>query len=210
MLGTHSDICFAITKMSQFSANPSQEPLDKAMYICKYLAGTSRYALIYNGHSQKGLMVYTDSDWAADKATRQSVTGYFFKIANGIFSWQSQAQKTVAQSSTKAEYMALSHCSRQAMWLKTMLTESGMPVKAVPIYGDNQGANFNASNSVQEKHIKHIDIQYYYIGECVQDGKVKLYYVEEINNPADLFTKNLGPIKFSKFRSQLSLEFYST
>ena len=89
MLGTRPDICFAITKMLQFSANPSQEHLDKAMYICKYLAGTSRYALVYNGHSQRGLLAYTDSDWAADKATRQSVTGYFFEISNGIFSWQS-------------------------------------------------------------------------------------------------------------------------
>jgi Reverse transcriptase (RNA-dependent DNA polymerase) len=48
-LGTRPDICFAITKMLKFSANPSQEHLDKAMYICKYLAGTSRYALVYNG-----------------------------------------------------------------------------------------------------------------------------------------------------------------
>jgi hypothetical protein len=75
MLGTHPDIYFAIKKMLQFSVNPSQEHLDKVMYICKYLAGTSRYALIYNGHSQKKLMAYTDSDWAADKATRWSVTG---------------------------------------------------------------------------------------------------------------------------------------
>jgi hypothetical protein len=37
------------------------------------------------------------------------------------------------------------------MWLKTMLTELGMPLKAVPIYGDNQGAIFNASNSVKKK-----------------------------------------------------------
>jgi hypothetical protein len=86
MLGTHPDICSAITKMLQFSVNPSQEHLDKAMYLCKYLAGRSRYALIYDGHSQKELMAYTDSDWAADRATRWSVTDYFFKIANGIFS----------------------------------------------------------------------------------------------------------------------------
>ena len=87
MLSTRPDICFAVTKMSQFSANPSQEHLDKAMHICKYLAGASRYASVYNGHSQRGLLAYTDSDLAADKATRQSVTGYFFKIANAIFSW---------------------------------------------------------------------------------------------------------------------------
>jgi hypothetical protein len=62
------------------------------------------------------------------------------------------------------------------MWLKTMLAELGMPLKAIPIYGDSQGTIFNASNSVQEKRMKHIDIQYHYIRESVQDGKVKLYY----------------------------------
>ena len=176
--------------MSQFSANHSQEHLDKAMYICKYLAGTSRYALVYNGHSQRGLLAYTDSDWAAHKATRQSVTGHFLRIANGIFSWQSQAHKTVAQSSTKADYMALSHCSQQAVWLKTMLAELGVPIKAVPIYGDDQGSIFNASNPVQEKRMKHIDIQYRFVRECVEDGKVELFFVEGINNPANLFIKS--------------------
>ena len=180
------------------------------MYICNYLARTSRYALVYNGHSQRELLAYTDSDWAADKATRWSVTGYFFKIANGIFSWWSQAQKTVAQSSTEAEYMALSHCSWQAVWLKTMLAELGIPIKAVLLYRDNQGSIFNASNPVQEKRMKHIDIQYHFVRECVEDWKVELFFVKGINNPANLFTKNLGPIKFSNFRSQLGLEFYST
>ena len=91
-----------------------------------------------------------------------------------------------------------------------MLAELGMPIKAVPLYRDNQGSIFNASNPVQEKRIKHIDIQYHFVRECVEDRKVELFFVEGINNPADLFTKNLGPVKFSKFGSQLSLEFYST
>ena len=91
-----------------------------------------------------------------------------------------------------------------------MLAELGMAIKAVLLYGDNQGFIFNASNPVQEKRMKHIDIQYHFIRECVEDGKVELSFVKGINNPANLFTKNLGPIKFSKFRSQLGLEFYST
>ena len=91
-----------------------------------------------------------------------------------------------------------------------MLAELGMSIKAVLLYGDNQGSIFNASNSVQEKRMKHIDIQYHFIRECVEDGKVELFFVEGINNSANLFTKNLGPIKFSKFRSQLGLEFYLT
>ena len=116
----------------------------------------------------------------------------------------------MAQSSTEAEYMALFHCSQQAVWLKTMLAELGMPIKAVLLYRDNQGSILNASNPVQEKRMKHIDIQCHFIRECVEDGKIELFFVKGINNPADLFAKNLGPIKFSNFRSQLSLEFYST
>jgi hypothetical protein len=68
------------------------------------------------------------------------------------------SSENCTQSSTEAEYMALSHCSQQAVWLKTMLAEIGMPIKAVLIYGENQGAIFNASNPVQEKRMKHIDI----------------------------------------------------
>ena len=34
-----------------------------------------------------------------------------------------------------------------------------------------------------------------------------LFYVKGAENPADMFTKNLGKVKFLKFRSQLGLEF---
>ena len=45
MLGTRPDIAYAVTKLSQFSVNPSCKHLDKALYICRYLAGTLNYAL---------------------------------------------------------------------------------------------------------------------------------------------------------------------
>jgi hypothetical protein len=61
----------------------------------------------------KGLAAFSDSDWASDPITRQSVTGYFFQLAGGPIVWRSRAQTTVAHSSTEAEYMALSDCSRQ-------------------------------------------------------------------------------------------------
>jgi len=66
MLGIRPDIAYAVTVMSQFAVNPSCEHLDKALYICHCLAGTPEYCLIYEGRSNKGLIAYTDSDWAAD------------------------------------------------------------------------------------------------------------------------------------------------
>jgi hypothetical protein len=112
MIDTHPDISYAVTHLSQFTTNPSEDHYKAVLHICRYLAGTQDYKLVYGKAADKGLMAYTDSDWAADKIRRWSVTGYFFKLANGIISWRSHAQKIVALLSTEAEYMALSNCSR--------------------------------------------------------------------------------------------------
>ena len=111
MIGTCPDIAYAVTKLAQFSANPSQEHFEQAKYICRYLVGTKGYYLVFKGAEGKGLAAYTDSDWASDPITRWSVTGYHLKLAGSPFAWQSRAQTTVAHSSTEAEYMALSDCS---------------------------------------------------------------------------------------------------
>ena len=70
MLGTCSDIVFAVTKLSQFAANPSQDHLHKVLYICYYLAGTRDYALVFDDKSNGGLIAYTDLDWASDPIKR--------------------------------------------------------------------------------------------------------------------------------------------
>jgi hypothetical protein len=158
MLGTRPDITYAVTKLAQFSANPSADHMSNAKHILHYLNSTRKHAMVFDGASIEGLTAHTDSDWAADVIKRRSTTGYFFKLADGIFSWQSRAQKTVALSSTEAEYMALSDTSRQAVWIQSLLGELGFKIRTIPIYGDNQGSIFIASNPVQERRSKHIDI----------------------------------------------------
>jgi len=111
MLGTRPDITFAVTHLSRHAANPSQDHLNKALYICHYLIGTSTYSLVYNGGSGAGLIACTDSDWGSDPTSRLLQTGFYLKLADGLISWTSRAQKTIAYSSTEAEYMALSDCA---------------------------------------------------------------------------------------------------
>ena len=115
MLGTHPDIAFAVIKLSQFSANSSKEHSEWAKYICRYLAGTKDYTMVFDSKTSEGLIAHSDSDWAVDVNNRRSVTGYFFKLAGSSVSWLSRAQKTVTLSSIKAEYMAISDCCHQAM-----------------------------------------------------------------------------------------------
>jgi len=89
MLGTRPDIAFAIIKMSQFSSNPSQEHLDKAKYIFRYLVGTQNYYVVFDGKKGESLQAFTDSDWASDLVKCRSTTGFFMTLASGIISWQS-------------------------------------------------------------------------------------------------------------------------
>jgi hypothetical protein len=69
MLRTRPDIAYAVTKLSQYATNPSEEHLSRAYYICRYLVGTPNYALVYNGRGGDGLIGFADSDWASDPTT---------------------------------------------------------------------------------------------------------------------------------------------
>jgi hypothetical protein len=180
MIGTRPDIAFAVTKMAQFSANPTKDHLNRLFDIGRYLVGTQDYTLIYSGENinnpriETGLTFYSDSDWASDKVERRSTTGYYGILAEGAICWVSHAQRTIALSSAEAEYMAISDCSRQAIWIRSLLSELDIHIGPVTIHGDSQSAIFIASNPVQEKQTKHIDIRYHFIREKVKRNEVIL------------------------------------
>ena len=110
----HPDISYAVMKMAQFASNPSSNHMNKAKQIIRYLGSTPDLSLVFDGSSDKGIITFCNSDWASDKIKRKSQTSYFFQLAGASISWQSHAQKIIALSSTKAEYMALCDCCKQA------------------------------------------------------------------------------------------------
>jgi hypothetical protein len=101
--------------------------------------------------------------------------------------------------------MALSDCSCQVVWVCSIFKELNYSLIPIEIASDNQSAIFNASNPVTEKRSKHIDIWYHYIQELVETNVVQLLYIQGVDNPADILTKNLGHTKFSTFRLKLDL-----
>jgi len=209
ILDTRPNIAFAVTYLSCHAVNPSQDHLNKALYICRYLIGTSTYSLVYNGGSGAGLIACTDSDWGSDPTSRLSQTGFYLKLADGLISWTSCAQETIAYLSTEAEYMALSDCAHQVTWIQSLLSELGYKLKAIPICSDNQGSIFMASNPVTEPCSKYINICYHKIRKSVAKGNVELFFIDGAENPANLLTKNLPRENFAKFRAQLDLQFSS-
>ena len=112
-------------------------------------------------------------------------------------------------SSAEAEYVAAASCCANVLWMKSQLSDYGIQYKMVPIFCDNTSAIAISNNPVLHQRTKHIDIRYHKVREYVEEKKVELLFIEGAENPADMFTKNLGYIKFLKFREHLGLEFYS-
>ena len=127
-LGTRPDIAFAVTQLSQFNSDPTEEHLRYAKYVLRrYLKGTKSLQVCYDRSLNAGLIGYSDSDWGKNKDDCHSTSGQVFTLANGVISWASQRQKTVALSVGESEYMELAATGRQCAWLRGFSAEIGFP-----------------------------------------------------------------------------------
>jgi hypothetical protein len=206
MIVSRPDIAYAVSRLAQFSANPSEDHLHAAQYILRYLQGSSHLRLRYDGSSNSGLHGYSDSDWAEDRNDRKSIGAYTFLLANAAISWSSRKQHVVSLSSTEAEYIALSQAATQAAWYHSFLREVALPLdQSITIYGDNKGSVDLANNPITGRGTKHIDTRFHYIRQCIQEQTVSLTRIPSAEITADTLTKPLPYDAFMRHRSSLGL-----
>ncbi|KAL0320217.1 UNVERIFIED_CONTAM: Retrovirus-related Pol polyprotein from transposon RE1 [Sesamum radiatum] len=75
---TRPDIVFAVGLVSRFMENPSEEHMNAAKRILRYLKGTFDYGIFYTSSNDVCLKGYCDSDYAGDVDDRKSTTGFVF------------------------------------------------------------------------------------------------------------------------------------
>ncbi|GJZ54728.1 retrovirus-related pol polyprotein from transposon TNT 1-94 [Tanacetum coccineum] len=134
---------------------------------------------------------YVDADHAGCQDTRRSTSGCMQLLGDRLVSWSSKRQKSIAISSTEAEYIAMSGCCAQILWMRSQLTDYGLGFNKIPMYCDNKSAIALCCNNVQHSRSKHIDIRFHFIKEQVENGVVELYFVNTEYQLADIFTKAL-------------------
>jgi len=101
---------------------------------------------------------FVDADWAGDLDQRRSTSGYVFNLFGGVVSWTSKKQSVVAPSTTKAEYMATTHASKEAVWLQRLCSNMGLVQGVIRIDCDSQSEIFLAKNLAYHSKTKHIDV----------------------------------------------------
>lgn len=219
MLCTRPDIAYAISQLSRFAANPTENHKGAVKRVFRYLAGTRNWGLVFDTSQTGGLLGFTDANWGRDNDKR-STGGYVFTVFGTAVSWSSKRQATVALSSCEAEYMAETEAAKEAIWLRRLVRSFGidglrdqtlggvqgaLEGEAVTILGDNRGALALAKNPEFHSRSKHIDIRYHFVRQKVREGLVKLAWIETSNNISDIMTKPLGRVAFEKLRYAMGM-----
>jgi hypothetical protein len=198
------DISFAIGVLSRFVNNFDSTHCKAVKKVIRYLISTKELGIQYSYNGDDELLGYCDADYDGDLDTRRSTTGYIFIMNGGPVTWNSQRQRSVALSTTEAEYMAACSATKEVVWLKQLLFDIKEEVNdPVNLFIDNQSAIKLICNPVYHKRTKHIDIQYHFIREKYEDGYIKPIYISSENQLADILTKPLNHLRLMKLRNIL-------
>ncbi|GKE80155.1 hypothetical protein Tco_1550155 [Tanacetum coccineum] len=136
LTASRPDLTFIVCMCARYEAKPTEKHLHAVKRIFKYLRGTVNMGLWYLKDSSIALTTYADADHAGFQDTKR-----------------------------KAEYIALSGCCAQVLWMRSQLTDYGLGFNKIPIF--------------------------HFIKEQVENGVVELYFVNMEYQLSEIFTKSL-------------------
>lgn len=210
---TRPEILFAVNKMSQFMHQPTDEHWTLVKRILRYLSGTLNDGLLLHRNSPLSLHAFSDSihafsdaDWAGNKDDYSSTGAYLVYLGSNLISWSSKKQKTVARSSTEAEYRSVAATTAEICWVRSLLSELCINLVSPPVvYCDNVGATQLSSNPVFHSRMKHVAVDYHFLRDQVQSSALRVAHVSSADQLADLLTKPLPHSQFQKLRDKIGL-----
>ena len=163
---TRPDIAFAVNKLTQFMHRPTTGHWSLTKRLLRYLHGTIGYGLVVHRDSPLSLHAFSNADWAGNQDDRTSTSAYVVFLGSNAISWCSRKQRSVARSSTEAEYKAVATTASEVIWLSSLLKELRVSCPSPPtIYCDNIGATYLCSNPVFHSRMKHIAIDFHFVRE---------------------------------------------
>ncbi|GJV87981.1 retrovirus-related pol polyprotein from transposon TNT 1-94 [Tanacetum coccineum] len=184
-----------IVEKSKLDADPLGKEVDPTRYrgmIGSLMYLTASRLDLQFVDSCIALTAFADADHAGFQDTKRSTSGSMQLLGDRLVSWSSKKQKSTAISSTGAEYITLSGCCAQRLWMRSQITDYGLGFNKIPLYCDNKSNIALCCNKVQHSRSKHIDIRYHFIKEQVENEVVELYFVRTEYQLTNIFTKALG------------------
>lgn len=148
--------------------------------------------------------VYSDADHGAEKL-RRSTTAFIIRMFGCPIGWCSRLQKSIAESTSEAEYKAINETAHELLFITRLTEELLFPVKyPITIYEDNISTIRQCITPVSNRsRIKHVEIQFFKVREYVKENRLKIVQVPTTAQLADLLTKPLLEEPFVRLCGQL-------
>ncbi|GKB27461.1 hypothetical protein Tco_0866862 [Tanacetum coccineum] len=105
-------------------------------------------------------------------------------------------QTVVANSITKAEYIAASNCCGHMLWIQNQLLDYGYNFMQTKIHIDNESTICIVKNHVFHSKIKHIEIRHHFIRDFNEKKLIQMIKINTDQNVADFLTKAFDVSRF--------------
>jgi hypothetical protein len=204
---TRHDIQFAVTTLATRSADPRQSDWHHALRVLRYLAGTRKIAPIFNGKVELKPVIYADSSHNCHP-TGHGHGGMIITLGSAPIHSQSFKLKLATRSSSESELVVLEESSTFAPWLKLLFRELGVRFSNRPftVYQDNKSTiTIAEAGGGNFKRTKHLISREAFVKERIENGDIKLVYINSSRMRADFLTKPLSKAALCSHLSHLSL-----
>ncbi|XP_019181908.1 PREDICTED: uncharacterized protein LOC109177019 [Ipomoea nil] len=203
---TRPDLAYSVNRLYQFMHSPTTEHWGLVKRVLRYIKGTLSLGLRFSPSFSTRIQAYSDSDWAGCPIDRKNTSGFAVYLGSNLISWLSKKQRTVARSSTEAEYKALADVLAEITWVVSLLQELGLHSgEPASLWCDNLGATYLCANPVFHARTKHVEIDYHFLQDKVASGDFVVNYISTTDQLADIFTKPLPAPRFATLRDKLNV-----
>lgn len=172
-----ADDVLEIQLMLESDKGPTEVHWKAAKRVLRYLKATSDFGIRYEPNMGTGPLVigYSDANYARDSIDFKSKTGFAFIHNGAAITWSSRKQRSTVSSTGEAEYTACSNSAKDAVWLKRLFTELGLPHdNGIKIHCDNSSTVRMANTREVKKSSRHVETHLHWIKDQVIEGNVQL------------------------------------
>ncbi|GKA03561.1 retrovirus-related pol polyprotein from transposon TNT 1-94 [Tanacetum coccineum] len=148
LTSSRPDLIYVVCLCARYQVKPTKKHLNAVKLIFQYLKGTINMGLWYSKDIGMSLTTYSDADHVGCHDTRHSASGSAQFLGDKLVSCSSKKKKSTEISSTEAEYIALSGCCAQILWMRSQLKDYGFQFNKIPLYCDNKSAIALCCNNI--------------------------------------------------------------
>ncbi|GJT80183.1 retrovirus-related pol polyprotein from transposon TNT 1-94 [Tanacetum coccineum] len=148
LTASRPDLVFVVCMCARYQPKPTKKHIEAVKWVFRYLQGSINMGLWYPKDTAMTLTAYADADHAGYQDTQRSASSDAHFLGDKLVSWSSKKQTSTSISSTEAEYIAMSGCCAQILWMRSQLSNYSFVYNHIPLYCDNKSVIALCCNNV--------------------------------------------------------------